>query len=87
MTAINAEELKALKGVLVEMTVCLQRMDEQKEQMKAIAEAAEDKFEIKKKIITKMGRTMYNRNYNDIQEENKHFEFLYEAVVGGEEIE
>jgi len=82
MTIVNEVELKALKGVLVELTVCLQRIDEQKEQMKSIIEDAEDKFEIKKKIISKMGKTMYNRNYEDLHEENQHFEILYEAVVG-----
>lgn len=87
MTIVNEVELKALKGVLVELTVCLQRIDEQKEQMKSIVEVAEDKFEIKKKIISKMGKTMYNRNYEDLQEENQHFEILYEAVVGDKDID
>ena len=30
---VSEEDRKALKGVVVELTVCLQRIDEQKEQM------------------------------------------------------
>jgi len=84
--AINPDERKALKTMIVEMTHCLQRIDDEKEQMKDIAAAAEEKFEIKKKYINKMARTMYKHNYADLQQETEHFEYLYEAVVEGQEI-
>mgnify|MGYP000338845105 CR=1 FL=1 len=74
---------KAMKAMIVEMTNCLERIDGEKEQMKDIAEAAEEKFSIKKKFVNKMARTMYKHNYADLQQESEHFEILYETVVEG----
>lgn len=74
-------ELKALKSLIVEMTNCLQRMDDEREQMKDIAEAGEEKFSIQKKHLNKLARVMYKHNYQDLQAENEHFEYLYEAVM------
>ena len=82
---LSPEDRKALKSMIVEMTHCLERIDSEKEQMKEIAEAAEEKFEIKKKFINKMARTMYKHNYADLQQETEHFELLYETVVEGSE--
>jgi len=83
---VNEADRKALKTMIVEMTHCLERIDGEKEQMKDIADAAEEKFEIKKKYINKMARTMYKHNYADLQQESEHFEYLYEAVIEGNEI-
>ena len=80
---VSAADRKALKSVIVEMTRCLERIDGERKQMRDDAEAAEDKFGIKKKYINKMARTMFKHNYADLQQESEHFEFLYEAVVEG----
>jgi len=80
---VSPEDRKAMKAMIVEMTNCLERIDGEKEQMKDIADAAEEKFGIKKKFINKMARTMFKHNYADLQQESEHFEFLYEAVVEG----
>ena len=80
---VNEADRKALKAVIVEMTRGLQRIEHEREQMKADAAAAEDKFGIKKKYINKMARTMFKHNYADLQQETEHFEYLYEAVVEG----
>jgi hypothetical protein len=83
MTISNPSDRAKFKAMLVEMTKCLQRIDDEKESMKEIAAEAEEKFEIKKKIVSKLARTMYKHNYLDLQEENNHFEFLYESVIEG----
>jgi hypothetical protein len=79
----SESDRKAMKMMIVEMTNCLERIDAEKEQMKEIAEAAEEKFSIKKKFVNKMARTMYKHNYADLQQESEHFEILYETVVEG----
>lgn len=86
MEALNAKELQALKVMIVEMTKCLNTIDGEREQMKEIAEAAEDKFGIKKKYINKVARVMYKSNYADLQAENEHFEDLYESVAEGKKV-
>lgn len=42
-----------------------------------------DKYGLDKKIVRKMASTLYKRNYSDVQEENQHFEELYETIVEG----
>jgi len=81
--AVSPEDRKAMKSMIVEMTNCLERIEGEKEQMKDIAEAAEDKFGIKKKFVNKMARTMFKHSYADLQSENESFEFLYEAIIEG----
>jgi hypothetical protein len=82
-TTINAKERIELKTMLVEMTKLFQMTDDNKEALKDIASAAEEKFGIKKKHINKLAKTMYKHNYQDLQQENEHFEYLYEAVIEG----
>lgn len=83
MDVLNPKDAQALKVMIVEMTKCLQTMDNEREAMKDIAESAEEKFGVKKKHINKVARTMFKHNYADLQEENEHFEDLYESVAEG----
>lgn len=77
------KERQEMKAMLAEMTNCMQRMDDEREQLKDIAKAAEEKFGIKTKIVRKLATTMYKHNYADVQAENEHFETLYETLVEG----
>lgn len=79
----NPAERTKLKGMLAEMTNCMRRIDDEREQMGDIAKAVEDAFGIKKKLFRKLASTMYKHNYADVQSENEHFEFLYESLVEG----
>lgn len=80
---VNPDDRRALKAMIVEMTNSLERIDGEKEQMKEIVAAAEEKFSIKKKYITRMARTMFRQSYADLQSENEAFEYLYESVIEG----
>lgn len=79
----SPSDRQQLKTMLVEMTKAMQRADDEKQSVKEIAEAAQEKFGIKKKLITRLAKTMYKHNYADIQAENEHFETLYETLVEG----
>ena len=83
---LNQKDMQALKVMIVEMTKCLQTIDGEREQMKEIAEAAEEKYGIKKKYLNKVARVMFKHNYADIQAENEHFEDLYETVAEGKKV-
>ena len=83
---LNPKDQQALKVMIVEMTKCLQTMDGEREQMKEIAEAAEEKFGVKKKYINKVARVMFKHNYADLQSENTHFEDLYESIAEGKKV-
>lgn len=77
----NTVARQELKTMLSEMTRAMQRMDDEREHLKDIAKAAEEKFNIKTKIVRKLASTMYKHNYADWQQENEHFESLYETLV------
>ena len=79
----NPDERKEFKALLVEITNCLLRIDAEREAMKEIVDAGKEKFEVQPKLIRKLASTMYKHNYADVQAENEHFEYLYEALVNG----
>ena len=81
--SINEKDKAAMKSMLIEMTNCMRRIDDEREQMKDIAKAVEEKFEIKSKIFRKLASTMYKHSYQNVMEENEHFQFLYESLVEG----
>lgn len=76
----NPQKLKEFKQCIVTITSYLQIIDDQKESIKeTVADIVRD-FGVDKSIIRKIANTMYKSNYADIQEENQHFEYLYEAL-------
>jgi len=79
----NPDEIKKFKQFLVTITHYMQLADDQKESIKETVEEASTTFGIDKKIVRKLSNVMFKRNYADLQEENTHFEILYEALVGG----
>ena len=79
----NPDDRRKLKAAIVEMTNCLEKVDQQREQMKNIAQAAEEEFKIKKKDLNKMARIMFKQNYSSFTAENEHFAHLYESVCEG----
>ena len=78
----DPKELKKLKSMIVEMTNSLSKQDQEREVFKEIADEATRQFDIPKKMINKLARTMYKRNYSDLQAENADFELLYETLTG-----
>jgi hypothetical protein len=79
----SPSDRQKFKLMLVEMTKCLQKIDDEKESLKEIANSAQEQFSVKKKLVSKLARTMYKHNYADLQAENDHFETLYETLVEG----
>jgi len=72
-----------MKQMLAEMTKCLSNADREREAMKEIGDEIHSQFNIAKNTINKLARTMYKRDYADLQAENEDFEFLYEALILG----
>lgn len=79
----NPEELKKFKQYLVTITHYMQISDDQKEAIKETVADASTTFGIDKKLVRKLANVLYKHNYADIQEENSHFEYLYETLIGG----
>lgn len=82
----NEKERQELKAMLVEITHCLSRVDNEREQIKEILKAGEEKTGIKKKQLRKLANTMYRQDYASVQAEHEHFETLYESLVEGRKV-
>jgi len=79
----SPEERKRFKQQLVTITAYFRQIDDQKEGVKeTIADAAAE-YGLDAKTVRKLATTMYKHNYGSLQEENRHFEELYEILVEG----
>ena len=82
----SVSDRKSLKIALTEMTYCLQRMDDERSAMKDINDTIHEKYGLPKKLVSKLARTMYKRDYANITQENEDFELLYETLVEGNKL-
>lgn len=79
----DPNERKKLKTALATITHHFQQIDDQKEAIKETIEELSGSSGLEKKVIRKLATTMYKHNYATLQEENRHFESLYETVIEG----
>lgn len=80
----DPEIRKKFKSALATVTHYLQQIDDHKEGMaESVAELASE-YGLDKKTVRKLAVTMYKHNYGSLQEENRHFETLYELIIEGQ---
>jgi Asp-tRNA(Asn)/Glu-tRNA(Gln) amidotransferase C subunit len=79
----SPEERKKFKSALSTITHYFQQIDDAKESVKETVADIADQYGVDKKHVRKLAATMFKHNYESLQEENKHFEALYEIVIEG----
>lgn len=79
----DPEMRKKFKSALATVTHYFQQADDAKEGAKETVADLSVEYGLDKKLIRKLAVTMYKHNYGSLQEENHHFEVLYETVVEG----
>lgn len=79
----NADEMKKFKTTLSTITHHFRQSDDAREAVKETIADLSANTGIDKKTIKKLANTMYKHNYASLQEENRHFETLYETLVEG----
>lgn len=79
----DPEMRKKFKSMLVVLTTHMSSIDTHKDSIKETVAATASEYGLDKKTVRKMASTMYKHNYGSLQEENRHFEILYETVVEG----
>lgn len=79
----DPEMRKKFKSALATVTHYLQQIDDQKEGMKETIADLSAEYGLDKKTVRKLAVTMYKHNYGSLQEENRHFEQLYETIIEG----
>lgn len=77
----NPADRQKLKAMITEMTLCMQKIKDQKDALKDIVTNVSKDFDLPKKHITKMAKVWFNRNYSEMLAENEDFETLYEAIL------
>lgn len=79
----DPDKRKRFKSALATVTHYFQAIDDQKEGIKETVQSIADEYGVEKKLVRKLASVMYKHNYTTIQEENRHFELLYETVIEG----
>lgn len=73
---------KKLQQMLGEVTALMGKMELLRGSKKDAIAAIHEEFDIPKKQLNKLARTLYKRNYHEIQQEEAEFTMLYEALSG-----
>jgi hypothetical protein len=71
---------KKISDALHEMAGALQFIEDKREFMKDVAASINEEFEIPKKIVMKMARTLHKHNYNDVAQETDVFVTCFETL-------
>lgn len=79
----SPEERKKFKSALSTITHYYQQQDDLKESLKETIDDIAKQFSIEKKHVSKLAKVMFKHNYETLQDENRHFEALYELLVEG----
>lgn len=79
----NSTERQKLKAMLTEITHSFRKIEDERDQIKAIVSDASDAFGLDKKVISRIAKMMYKQSYADYKAEQEHFELLYETLVEG----
>jgi hypothetical protein len=72
---------KELLGVVKEISVHLEAMDENREQIKEIINAAADAFELPKPLIRKVSRLYYKKNAAQFENETADIKNVYKHIT------
>lgn len=79
----DPEIRKKFKTALALITKEFRLQDDSKERTKETIADISVEYGVDKKLVRKLAAVMYKSNYGDLQEENHHFEVLYETVIEG----
>lgn len=70
-----------IKIMLTEITHCLSNIEQETQAKKDIVKTINEKFGLKPTVINKLAKTMYKQNYQEINNQNDLFEFLYQSII------
>jgi hypothetical protein len=79
----DPEIRKKFKSSLASVTHYFQQIDDLKEGCKETVADLSAEYGLDKKTVRKLAVVMYKHNYGSLQEENRHFEQLYEIIIEG----
>jgi len=81
VSSLNPADRAKLKTVLNEAVASLQRIEDEKGALKELLEEVAKKYDIPKKVLSKLATTTFKRNFGALQEEHEDLELLYSNLV------
>jgi len=79
---ISDKDKKEISGAMQEMSNCMLRTSAEKDLMKEIVSNLHEKFEIPKKVISKMAKVYHNQNLAEEISTHHEFVLLYNSITG-----
>lgn len=76
----SPEDRKKIKEAIHEIVGALQFIDDKKAFIKDVVTMLKDNFEMPKKISTKMAKTLFKQDYQDVIQDSSMFEVIYENL-------
>ncbi len=74
---------KKISDAINEGANCLQRIEDERESIKDMADVLKEKLEFDPKLFRKLIKVKHKRNFADAQTEYEDFEAAYEILVEG----
>lgn len=68
-------------AAIKEADASLMRIRGERENVKAVIEAVNEKYDMDKKIIRKMINAYHKQNYTELEKESQDFSTAYESIV------
>ena len=75
-------DLKKIKDALNQAVLCEVRMDAERAAKKDIIQMIHDEYELPKRIVSRMVKTMHKHNFSEVASEMDDFVAAYEKIAG-----
>ena len=79
----NPADRKKIKDALYEMAGALQFIEDKRQFINDVATDLKENFDLPKKVVTKLARTLHKGNYSDVTAEVDTFTTLFEILFNG----
>lgn len=77
----SKSDREKIKKILHEISGQYQMIDDRKSAVKDMVDVLHEEFNIPKKIINKLAKTIHKNDYDDVSHETSLFEIIFEGIV------
>lgn len=77
----NPADIKGIKDAMKQYSDCIVRVEGERDEMKAIADMVQEKWEVPKPVFVKMSKTWHRQTYDKDVQELDDFREFYETIT------
>ena len=78
---LDSKQLETLKSGIKEISYSFERMNSEKENIKAVIDSLKEETNLPKKIIRKIAKIYFESNFDEISTEFNEIESIYTTVI------